>query len=219
MFTLSCSRINIGLRYQAPVPELRERSAAQHDLHKADVVWALLPDLEANTKQQQRGLQLTQYHITFSFFSSLHWMKGSCRKMFCNSALFKWNLHDHMFKSVFPGPSVCPCSGWPHAPGVLECVAWRRDQSGTGHALPIWMQGWRHGECHAVAHWHILSALPAVLCTNQTCLCPTAPFLVLLISESDRWRVCHMSRLYLNEQFVFESSKDLWWHLWPEISD
>ncbi len=67
MFTLSCSRINIGLRYQAAVPELRERSAAQRDLHKADVVWALLPDLEANTEQQQRGLLLSQYHISFSF--------------------------------------------------------------------------------------------------------------------------------------------------------
>ncbi|XP_067223643.1 mitotic deacetylase-associated SANT domain protein [Chanodichthys erythropterus] len=47
-------RINIGLRYQAEVPELRERSAAQHDLHKAELVWAPLPDLEANTQQQQR---------------------------------------------------------------------------------------------------------------------------------------------------------------------
>uniref|UniRef100_A0A9J7X8J5 Mitotic deacetylase associated SANT domain protein b n=2 Tax=Cyprinus carpio TaxID=7962 RepID=A0A9J7X8J5_CYPCA len=39
-------RINIGLRYQAEVPELRERSTAQHDLHKAELLWALLPDLE-----------------------------------------------------------------------------------------------------------------------------------------------------------------------------
>ncbi|XP_016410143.1 ELM2 and SANT domain-containing protein 1-like [Sinocyclocheilus rhinocerous] len=43
-------RINIGLRYQADVPELRERSAAQHDLHKAELLWAPL----ANTEQQQR---------------------------------------------------------------------------------------------------------------------------------------------------------------------
>ncbi|KAL1258208.1 hypothetical protein QQF64_011452 [Cirrhinus molitorella] len=47
-------RINIGLRYQAEVPELRERSAAQHDLHKAELVWAPLPDLEASTEQQKR---------------------------------------------------------------------------------------------------------------------------------------------------------------------
>ncbi|XP_056101554.1 mitotic deacetylase-associated SANT domain protein isoform X1 [Rhinichthys klamathensis goyatoka] len=47
-------RINIGLRYQAEVPELRERLAAQHDLHKAELVWAPLPDLEANTQEQQR---------------------------------------------------------------------------------------------------------------------------------------------------------------------
>uniref|UniRef100_A0A8C2BI44 ELM2 and Myb/SANT-like domain containing 1b n=1 Tax=Cyprinus carpio TaxID=7962 RepID=A0A8C2BI44_CYPCA len=49
-------RINIGLRYQAEVPELRERSAAQHDLHKAELLWALLPDLEADTEQQQRAV-------------------------------------------------------------------------------------------------------------------------------------------------------------------
>ncbi|XP_052386630.1 mitotic deacetylase-associated SANT domain protein-like [Carassius gibelio] len=47
-------RINIGLRYQAEVPELRERSAAQHDLQKAELLWASLPDLEADIEQQQR---------------------------------------------------------------------------------------------------------------------------------------------------------------------
>lgn len=47
-------RINIGSRYQAEVPELRDRSAAQHDLHKAELVWAPLPDLEANAQKQQR---------------------------------------------------------------------------------------------------------------------------------------------------------------------
>ncbi|XP_051502740.1 mitotic deacetylase-associated SANT domain protein-like [Myxocyprinus asiaticus] len=47
-------RINIGLRYQAEIPEHRARSAAQHDLHKAELVWAPLPDLEANPGQLQR---------------------------------------------------------------------------------------------------------------------------------------------------------------------
>ncbi|XP_016330922.1 ELM2 and SANT domain-containing protein 1 isoform X2 [Sinocyclocheilus anshuiensis] len=61
-------RINIGLRYQAEVPELRERSAAQHDLHKAVLVWAPLPDLEANTEQQQRVDNLM--HLVCS--SALH---------------------------------------------------------------------------------------------------------------------------------------------------
>uniref|UniRef100_A0A673KE50 ELM2 and SANT domain-containing protein 1-like n=1 Tax=Sinocyclocheilus rhinocerous TaxID=307959 RepID=A0A673KE50_9TELE len=61
-------RINIGLRYQAEVPELRERSAAQHNLHKAELVWAPLPDLEANTEQQQRVDDLM--HLACS--SALH---------------------------------------------------------------------------------------------------------------------------------------------------
>ncbi|XP_059376676.1 mitotic deacetylase-associated SANT domain protein-like [Carassius carassius] len=61
-------RINIGLRYQAEVPELRERWAAQHDLHKAELVWAPLPDLEANTEQKQRVDDLM--HLACS--SALH---------------------------------------------------------------------------------------------------------------------------------------------------
>ncbi|XP_062863277.1 mitotic deacetylase-associated SANT domain protein [Trichomycterus rosablanca] len=47
-------RINIGLRYQAEVPELRDRSAAQLDPHKAELVWAPLPELESKRQQQER---------------------------------------------------------------------------------------------------------------------------------------------------------------------
>ncbi|MBN3286249.1 EMSA1 protein, partial [Polyodon spathula] len=42
-------RINIGHRYQAEIPELRERLQAQQDEHKADLVWKPLQELE--TKQ------------------------------------------------------------------------------------------------------------------------------------------------------------------------
>ncbi|XP_072545691.1 uncharacterized protein mideasb [Salminus brasiliensis] len=47
-------RINIGQRYQAEVPELRERSAAKLDPHKAELVWAPLPELESKGQQQER---------------------------------------------------------------------------------------------------------------------------------------------------------------------
>ncbi|KAM9465939.1 uncharacterized protein mideasb [Clarias gariepinus] len=47
-------RINIGHRYQAEVPELKERSAAQLDPHKAELVWAPLPELESKGQQQER---------------------------------------------------------------------------------------------------------------------------------------------------------------------
>ncbi|XP_027028599.1 mitotic deacetylase-associated SANT domain protein [Tachysurus fulvidraco] len=47
-------RINIGQRYQAEVPELKERSAAQLDPHKAELVWAPLPELESKGQQQER---------------------------------------------------------------------------------------------------------------------------------------------------------------------
>ncbi|KAG7237988.1 hypothetical protein INR49_031342 [Caranx melampygus] len=39
-------RINIGSRYQAEVPELRQRSAVELDHHGADLVWAPLKELE-----------------------------------------------------------------------------------------------------------------------------------------------------------------------------
>ncbi|KAM7376173.1 hypothetical protein PAMP_005918 [Pampus punctatissimus] len=38
--------INIGLRYQAEVPELRQRTAVELDQHRADLVWAPLNELE-----------------------------------------------------------------------------------------------------------------------------------------------------------------------------
>ncbi|GAA6108744.1 mitotic deacetylase-associated SANT domain protein [Tachysurus ichikawai] len=47
-------RINIGQRYQAEVPELKERSAAHLDPHKAELVWAPLPELESKGQQQER---------------------------------------------------------------------------------------------------------------------------------------------------------------------
>ncbi|XP_023127668.2 mitotic deacetylase-associated SANT domain protein isoform X2 [Amphiprion ocellaris] len=39
-------RINIGSRYQAEVPELRQRSAVELDHHRADLVWAPLNEME-----------------------------------------------------------------------------------------------------------------------------------------------------------------------------
>ncbi|KAJ8289143.1 hypothetical protein COCON_G00018020 [Conger conger] len=47
-------RINIGTRYQAEVPEMRDRSAAQQDQHLAEIVWAPLPELESKPAQQTR---------------------------------------------------------------------------------------------------------------------------------------------------------------------
>ncbi|CAK6965970.1 mitotic deacetylase-associated SANT domain protein isoform X1 [Scomber scombrus] len=39
-------RINIGSRYQAEVPELRQRSAVELDQHRADLVWVPLNEME-----------------------------------------------------------------------------------------------------------------------------------------------------------------------------
>lgn len=61
-------RINIGVRYQAEVPELRERSAALHDLHKAELVWAPLQDLEASAQQQQKVNDLMHLACSSALF-------------------------------------------------------------------------------------------------------------------------------------------------------
>ncbi|XP_039642226.1 mitotic deacetylase-associated SANT domain protein isoform X2 [Perca fluviatilis] len=47
-------RINIGSRYQAEVPELRQRTAVELDHHRAELVWAPLTELEEKPDFQQR---------------------------------------------------------------------------------------------------------------------------------------------------------------------
>lgn len=64
-FSFSLRRINIGQRYQAEVPELKERSAAQLDPHKAELVWAPLPELESKGQQQERGSSIQTQHTLF----------------------------------------------------------------------------------------------------------------------------------------------------------
>uniref|UniRef100_A0A8C2YQL6 Transcriptional regulating factor 1 n=1 Tax=Chinchilla lanigera TaxID=34839 RepID=A0A8C2YQL6_CHILA len=46
-------RINIGLRFQAEIPELQDVSALAQDIHKATLVWKPLPELENQELQQQ----------------------------------------------------------------------------------------------------------------------------------------------------------------------
>ncbi|XP_041121542.1 mitotic deacetylase-associated SANT domain protein-like isoform X3 [Polyodon spathula] len=45
-------RINIGHRYQAEIPELRERLQTQQDEHKADLVWKPLQELQTKQSHQ-----------------------------------------------------------------------------------------------------------------------------------------------------------------------
>lgn len=48
-------RINIGSRYQAEVPELRQRSDVELDGHGAELVWAPQAQLEEKPEYQQKG--------------------------------------------------------------------------------------------------------------------------------------------------------------------
>ncbi|KAL2098915.1 hypothetical protein ACEWY4_005395 [Coilia grayii] len=53
-------RINIGVRYQAEIPELCERPASQYDQHKADMVWSPLPQLDTQPSLLERVKDLLQ---------------------------------------------------------------------------------------------------------------------------------------------------------------
>ncbi|XP_063356074.1 mitotic deacetylase-associated SANT domain protein isoform X1 [Pelmatolapia mariae] len=47
-------RINIGSRYQAEVPELRQRSAVEQDHHRAELVWVPLCELEGKPDLEEK---------------------------------------------------------------------------------------------------------------------------------------------------------------------
>ena len=55
-------RINIGSRYQAEVPELRQRSAVELDHHRAELVWVPLTELEEKPDFQGKGEKRTIFH-------------------------------------------------------------------------------------------------------------------------------------------------------------
>ncbi|XP_033991414.1 LOW QUALITY PROTEIN: mitotic deacetylase associated SANT domain protein a [Trematomus bernacchii] len=46
-------RINIGQRYQAEIPDLRDPASSQFDQHKADVVWLTIDDSKLNHGDQE----------------------------------------------------------------------------------------------------------------------------------------------------------------------
>lgn len=55
MFLLLCRRINVGTRFQAEIPSLQDRSLAEADEHKAELVWQPWGDLETNKVTQENG--------------------------------------------------------------------------------------------------------------------------------------------------------------------
>ncbi|RMC00507.1 hypothetical protein DUI87_23121 [Hirundo rustica rustica] len=48
-------RINVGTRFQAEIPSLQDRSLAEADEHKAELVWQPWGDLETNKATQENG--------------------------------------------------------------------------------------------------------------------------------------------------------------------
>lgn len=50
-----CRRINVGTRFQAEIPTMRDRSLAAADPHKADLVWQPWEHLESSWEKQRQG--------------------------------------------------------------------------------------------------------------------------------------------------------------------
>lgn len=67
-------RINIGSRYQAEVPELRQRSAVELDHHRAELVWTPLTELEEKPDFQQKGKTSTWLHCCYITLRLKAWM-------------------------------------------------------------------------------------------------------------------------------------------------
>lgn len=52
---VSFRRINIGLQYQAEIPELQERSLVDQDEHKATLVWLPLSQAKSSPSLDETG--------------------------------------------------------------------------------------------------------------------------------------------------------------------
>lgn len=50
-----CRRINVGTRFQAEIPMMRDRALAAFDPHKADLVWQPWEHLESSWEKQRQG--------------------------------------------------------------------------------------------------------------------------------------------------------------------
>ena len=50
-----CRRINVGSRFQAEIPLMRDRALAAADPHKADLVWQPWENLESSHEKQRQG--------------------------------------------------------------------------------------------------------------------------------------------------------------------
>lgn len=111
-------RINIGSRYQAEIPELRTRSDAELDQHRAELVWTPLSGLEDKPDFKQKGQK--NFTETGRFSAS------------------SWNFL--RLENDFITPTIPSDSGRPHAPGLLQRFVWRRHQPGVSSPLsaPVW---------------------------------------------------------------------------------
>lgn len=76
-------RINIGSRYQAEVPELRQRAAVELDQHGAELVWAPLNELEENSTYRERVEDL---------------MHLACSSVFCGGGTNQELVHHSLFE-------------------------------------------------------------------------------------------------------------------------
>ena len=63
---VNCRRINVGSRFQAEIPPLRNRLLMLYEEHLAQLVWSPWGDIASNTDTQERGV-FTTHRPTYSY--------------------------------------------------------------------------------------------------------------------------------------------------------
>lgn len=123
-------RINIGQKYQAEIPELRDQLSSQLDHHKADLVWLPLDDSHLSASEQHRSK--CRYRIS----SHSHTL---CCSFPLDLLLLSPSPLSFFFFFWMNSPKLCHrfllISGRLDEHGLFQCTQGGRNQPGTGSTL------------------------------------------------------------------------------------
>ncbi|XP_041828753.1 mitotic deacetylase-associated SANT domain protein isoform X3 [Melanotaenia boesemani] len=98
-------RINIGSRYQAEVPELRQRAAVELDQHRAELVWAPLTELEEKPDSREKVEDLMHLACSSALFG------GGTNQELAHHCLYecKWDIMAALSLLMLKNPIFPKC--------------------------------------------------------------------------------------------------------------
>lgn len=133
----SSRRINIGQKYQAEIPELRDGLSSQLDHHRADLVWLPMDDSHLSASEQQRSER--RYRVS-----------SHSNTLCCSFPLDLLLLSLYLFffllaNSSKPYHCFRLASGRLDEHGLFQCAPGGRNQPGTGS--PLFTRVWRRFSC------------------------------------------------------------------------